>query len=129
MITKRMIAFTIDYTIFWIFFSVYFFGGMSILTNYSEHAQDIFGLILFYSFIPILMSYFGFKDLLFKDQSIGKKIVKIKVVSIESKNIRKAQLISRNLILIYLYPIEVLMLLSSSKRLGDKYAKTNVVEI
>ena len=61
-------------------------------------------------------------------QSIGKKLMKIKVVDAHGKTPNIFKLIIRN-ITICIWPIEAILVLLNKKKLGDRLAGTNIVEL
>jgi uncharacterized RDD family membrane protein YckC len=77
----------------------------------------------------IAMIFIVFRDV-FGGRSIGKRIMKLRVVPTgEGQETASAgALILRNIFVI-IWPIEALLLLSGKDRLGDKVAKTRVVEM
>lgn len=68
-----------------------------------------------------------YKDNLFGNASLGKRILKIKVIKENGDKITVLTSVKRNL-LIVLLPLEVLLIITDNKRLGDMWAKTIVVE-
>ncbi len=69
-----------------------------------------------------------FKDFLFKGQSLGKKIIGIKVVMNDGKPLNLLAALLRAIPLI-LVPIELIMIITQEKRIGDYLAKTKVVSV
>lgn len=78
--------------------------------------------------VIIILILFSIKDLIFKNQSIGKKIMKLEIVNKENEKPNKLILICRNLTL-YIWPLEIILLLIFNKRIGDILFNTQVVEI
>ena len=80
------------------------------------------------SFI-ILVVYILFKDLLFRNASLGKKIFGIVVVDSEGAKPTAKQVILRNISVCFLLYVEAVYILANDEhnRLGDKWAKTKVV--
>ncbi len=81
----------------------------------------------------LLITAIAMIPLIFRDvcggRSIGKRIMKLCVVSAEDPHGASfTALVIRNLFVI-LWPIEALLMLSGSLRLGDRVAKTKVVEM
>ena len=98
MVFKRLTAALIDYIILWIIIVV-FIGIAYLFKNLlSDELVEILGFIFFYFIALFILVYIGLKDLLFQTQSIGKKVMEIKVVSNDNKKITRNQLILRNLI-------------------------------
>lgn len=73
-----------------------------------------------------------FKDMIFGNASIGKKIIKIKVVTMgQNGNINTGKLsalvcLKRAMPLILL-PLELLLIITNNKRMGNMWANTTVV--
>ena len=68
-----------------------------------------------------------FRDNIFGNASIGKKLLKIKVVKVNGEKINLITSLKRN-ILFFLWPVEILLIITDNKRLGDMWAKTIVVK-
>ena len=119
-IRKRIAAFVIDHIIY----SLILVPPFVIFVPFDY----------FYSAFPIFMVIaliaYAFKDI-FNGRSIGKRIFMLHVRNYNDceKTPRLYNLIIRNL-LIFFWPVEFLVLLSDKdkRRLGDKLAKTQVVE-
>ena len=60
--------------------------------------------------------------------AFGKKIVKIKVVDANGNDANWRQHFIRNLLFL-IWPVEAILVLTGNDRLGDKLAKTKVVEL
>lgn len=128
MIFRRVIAYLIDYILLWIIIMLFYFLGSVVLKRLPAETSEIIFLVLFYLAPLFIMVYMSFKDFLFRDASIGKKIMQIHVVSIvDNKKTLSKQLILRNLFGVFLLPIEGILVLSGQRRLGDSYANTAVV--
>ena len=76
----------------------------------------------------IILVSFSMKDLIFKNQSIGKKIMKLEIVNKENEKPNKLILICRNLT-VFIWPLEIILLLIFNKRIGDILFNTQVVEV
>ena len=76
----------------------------------------------------IILVSFSMKDLIFKNQSIGKKIMKLEIVNKENEKPNKFILICRNLT-VFIWPLEIILLLIFNKRIGDILFNTQVVEV
>lgn len=70
-----------------------------------------------------------FKDLIFKNASIGKKIMNLQVVTKDNNKPNVIALILRNIFICYIYPISFILILIFNKSLGDFVFKTKVVEV
>lgn len=118
---KRGIAFLIDYII------VCAVSGVLawIAAATKDSAQVVSGVL---SAIILLLDC----ALLFKDviggQSIGKRVESIKVVLKNGEDADVLRLIARNITFV-IWPIEAILVTMGRERIGDKLAKTKVVEI
>lgn len=124
---KRLLAFFIDYFILCILFAIN--GGMLLCVDTGLIPQDFTKYVLFCGGIILLLIILLFiaKDAI-NGQSIGKKLMKIKVVDAHGKTPNIFKLIIRN-ITIYIWPIEAILVLLNKKKLGDRLAGTNIVEL
>ncbi len=118
---NRIVAFLIDHVIICVLFSLLGIVEMSVKIE-NELLWEIYCIV---ALVP-LCSYF-IKDII-NGQSIGKRIMKIKVVDTNGKKPDLFNLIIRN-ITILIWPVEALLLLMGKKRLGDRLAKTDVIEV
>lgn len=84
------------------------------------------GIVLFVSaavyFLVILL-----KDICLNNASIGKRILKLKVVSATDEDLTFWRYFKRTITLI-LVPVEIILAISKNERIGDIWAKTAVVE-
>ena len=126
----RILAFIIDLLIICCIQSIGFF--YIILTNLDFNTMQINNLE---KLIPnlIMITIISTMILIVKDiikgQSIGKKILKIKIVDLKSdKSPNFLKLIIRNLFIL-VWPIEFLVLINDKKhhRLGDKILGTKII--
>lgn len=129
MIIKRIVAYLIDYIILWILLLL-LVGIGNFITGYLSPTQiEIFVLVGIYIITFTIPIYIAFKDFLFRNASIGKKIMRIHVVSkTGNQMVLSRQLIARNLFGLFLLPIEFILIVFGQTRMGDYYAKTEVVE-
>ena len=67
------------------------------------------------------------KDKVFRSSSIGKKLVKIKVITTHKTKLSFITCLKRNFTL-FIWPVELLLVITKNKRLGDIWAKTEVVD-
>lgn len=109
---KRMLAFFIDTMIAGCIFSSFV---LPVLFEYYH--------LLLIAFVLIYL----LKDIM-KGQSIGKRIAKIKVVNQSGDTPKFSSLIIRNITLV-IWPVEAILVLFGKPRLGDRLAKTMVVDI
>jgi uncharacterized RDD family membrane protein YckC len=129
MIIKRVAAYLIDYIILWILLLL-LIGVGHLITGYLSPTQvEIFVLAGIYFITLTILIYIAFKDHLFRNASIGKKIMRVHVVSTTGNQIvLSRQLVARNLFGLFLLPIEFILIVFGQTRMGDYYAKTKVVE-
>ncbi|MBR5236911.1 MAG: RDD family protein [Clostridia bacterium] len=115
---KRILAFLVDYFASMIILALV--GLFSFLNITNRFWSQLYGILLFFCVFIIC-----FKDI-FAGQSFGKRIMKLKVVSLENKQPNVLVLLIRNITLL-VWPIEVLLVLLDKPRIGDVIAKTKVV--
>ena len=122
---KRLLAVGIDIAILVLVFMIA--NIIPIYDDYIMTARD-FGRSYYIVYgIILLIIEIGFlcKDVI-GGQSIGKKIVHIKVVNEDESKANLLQLIIRN-ITILIWPIEVIILLLGKRKIGDVISKTMIV--
>lgn len=126
MFRKRVLSWLIDYGILIGGFYLYGFIAAFLQNRLEEEILEktvypltIVALIVFYGGIFL-------KDVVHK-RSFGKKIMRLKIEDKDGYEPSFFQLIIRNLTF-FIWPIEVVLLLSSKERIGDKKANTVVVE-
>ena len=68
-----------------------------------------------------------FKDCVFCNGSVGKKIVRLKIVKNDGGPVRTVDRIIRSLGAILTYPVYMILILVAGKHLGDVWSKTEVV--
>lgn len=122
---KRLLAVGIDIAILVLVFMIA--NIIPIYDDYIMTARD-FGRSYYIVYgIILLIIEIGFlcKDVI-GGQSIGKKIVHIKVVNVDESKANLLQLIIRN-ITILIWPIEMIILLLGKRKIGDVISKTMIV--
>ena len=116
---KRILAAIIDFYIICFlssaFICVFTLGEFSITPFF----------IIVYLTISLLLLLF--KDFMFKNTSIGKRIFKLKVAKTDGTNLMIVDVIKRNIPIIILLPVEALLLIINNRRIGDMWAKTSIV--
>ena len=116
---KRILAAIIDFYIICFlssaFICVFTLGEFSITPFF----------IIVYLTISLLLLLF--KDFMFKNTSIGKRIFKLKVAKTDGTNLMIVDVIKRNIPIIILLPVEALLLIINNRRIGDIWAKTSIV--
>lgn len=78
--------------------------------------------------ITIVMILTIFKDLTFRNASIGKKIMKIEIRKRDNKVPTITTIIIRN-ITVAIWPLECILILMKKDRLGDLMCDTKIIEI
>lgn len=71
--------------------------------------------------------FLGFRDAVFKNASVGKRIFKLEVIKNDETELRAIDIAKRNIPLVFLLPVEIFLMLFNDKRIGDIWAKTSVV--
>ena len=121
---RRILAWIIDWNLCGIPALVYAFIFKTITEAQGLKAVYALVFVLFVLSYPVL---FVVRDVLFKGQSIAKRIFKLRVIDIETNELpSNRKLIIRNLFF-FLYPVEFIMLLASDKSLGDMVTNTTIV--
>ena len=118
MFIKRGFAFLIDVMVG---FGVAILSG--VVANYTV-SRGVFLIFILLSLLGV--HYIFYKDM-WNGRSIGKRIVGLKVISSVGTATTKWQLFCRN-ISYYAFPVEAILLLCNQERMGDRLAKTVVVE-
>ncbi|MDD4689335.1 MAG: RDD family protein [Eubacteriales bacterium] len=122
---KRLFAFIIDYM-----FLIIVFVIVNIPQIYVDYVLNgnFFTKAYYITYYIVLSSAFAAyicKDVI-HGKSIGKRLMKIKVLNQKGENPHIWQLIIRN-ITILIWPIEFILFALDKRRIGDIIAKTNVV--
>ncbi len=122
---KRIFAFAIDFLITSLIQAVLMISLImsKIITNQLDISTIPFAIL---GITYISMLYMIFRDC-FGSKSIGKRILKLKIVSIETQE--QAALVKRFVrnITWILGPLEIIYYLLTKKRLGDHISKTKVI--
>jgi len=113
-----MLAGVIDFYVICLLASI--FVGIITLGQFSVTQFSIV-IYLVSCFLLLLV-----KDITFKDASIGKRMLKLKIVRFDGTKVSTVDTIKRNLTILLL-PIEIVLVLTKNKRIGDIIAKTSVI--
>ena len=125
--SKRIGAFIIDFIIIALIYDIPFFIFVMIPILQGNNNATV---IMPRAFLCVFFAYFllVFKDA-FKNGSFGKKIMKLKIIDLETKeDASLGKRILRNITWILSW-MEFIVYLTSNKRIGDILAKTDVVSI
>lgn len=121
---KRFIAFIIDLYIV-TFISMLIWGIITIIAfgtnNLDYYVWYFFNMYILTGYILAL-----FKDLAFKNASIGKKILKLAVLT-DNNNIPSIWVLIFRNILLPLWPLDVIVIFICNKKIEDFIFKTKVV--
>ena len=126
MFRKRILANIIDVMVADVFFcliGIFIFYDEYILIE--DNLDKIYYVIYLICLLLLFISFLG-KDLI-KGQSLGKKIIKIRVVNMRGETPNIFLLFLRN-ITFFIWPMEVFLWLLDKRRIGDIIARTTVVE-
>lgn len=127
---ERFAAFIIDYAVFFCFFLV--FGIL-----FGEERKDSFGFVIT-DFPSLILSFIGFilwpLSEAYSGQTIGKKMMKLKVVNLYEREISTSQAFSRfffGLIDATCMGVGLFVAMSNknNQRIGDLVAKTIVIDL
>ena len=119
---KRMLAGFIDHGVILIVISI----PISIIYEANTKIPEYLFFVVGFS---VYAALFFFRDLVFKNAGIGKKLLGIKIVDkINRKNPGCGKIILRNVILLPILSLELLLLIFNGERIGDILTKTIVIE-
>lgn len=122
---KRIIAMFIDWNLSAIPALLYSLFLLSMAKYFPQ--IFMFGAILFPFFVISLPLIFVYRDVIFKGQSIGKRIFKLKIVDLETNSIPlKSKLIRRN-VFFFVLPVEIILIIIKNQTIGDTITKTTIV--
>ncbi len=115
---KRIIAGVID-------FGIACYAGVFVvqIVSLGKVPVSLFTVILY---LVSTFSFLIFKDLLFKNASVGKKIFNISIVKNNGTKLKVTDVIKRNITIVFLVPIEVCLLMTDNVRLGEKWSQTSI---
>lgn len=125
--SKRIGAFIIDFIIITLIYEIPF--CILVMIPIIQGKTQSVDTILLRSFISTFICYilFVFKDV-FKDGSIGKKVMKLIIIDSETKEPASlGKRILRNVTWLLSW-VEMIVYLVSRKRIGDMLAKTDVAQ-
>ena len=124
--SKRIGAFLIDFIITAMIMNIPFWILVMYPTIKGQQPSDVILRTLISTLIAFL--YLILRDLPSKG-SIGKRILKLKIINSETKELATSkQRFLRNITLLLNW-IEIIAYIITKKRIGDRIAKTEVVEL
>lgn len=124
--SKKIVAFFIDYIVVALIMVIFFFFLVMfpLISGNKMNTFQILSKTLISTYISIL--YLVLSDLP-KNGSLGKKIMKLKIIDVNTKaEATIKQRFVRNIFWL-LAPIEIIFYLFQKKRIGDIVAKTEIV--
>ena len=119
---RRILAFLIDELLVMLFMMLL---SLVPLNMNTDTLGAVWLDLLYYFALLSCMFILIFKDII-GGQSIGKRIMKIKVVDLYDNKPNIFRLILRN-ITIFIWPVEFLLLLLGKRKIGDILAKTEII--
>ena len=123
---KRIIAMFIDWNLSGIPALIYSLLFLSLVNHFPQAVG--FAVIPFPFFVISLPLIFVYRDVIFKGQSIGKRIFKLKIVDLETKNLPlKSKLIRRN-VFFFILPIEIILIIIKNQTIGDMVTNTTIIK-
>lgn len=118
---KRAFALIIDFTPYYVLFFI------AILNIEKIELSDHMPIILVFAFSQF--PYFLLKDLVFRNKSLGKLIMRICIVDKKTKGLPKvSSLIVRN-ISVFIFEFDALVWLVKRESIGDLISDTTVINI
>ena len=121
---RRIVAFYIDMLVYG--FVIIMVVVPLLMLIFNLFVGDIVRNVFVNVFYIIFFISFSFKDLLYKNASVGKKILHLKVVTENNEIPCKKVIILRN-ILDFIWPINFIVLIISGKKIEDWFFKTNII--
>lgn len=124
---KRLIAAYIDMVI--AVFSSLLLVYVLTLGNFNLESPIIFQIISSCLYIVIVVLFIIRKDLVFKNASIGKKILGLKIVDSKNNDILdKKVLVNRNKETLFSFPLYPIYIIISNESVGDEKFKTKIID-
>ncbi len=116
---RRLLAAVID------FYIICFISSALVgIVTLGEFSVSYFSVITYLVVCFLLML---FKDYALKNKSPGKRIFRIKVVKTDGSKPTFWDFLKRSVPVVFLLPVEVLLLIMNNRRIGDIWAGTSVV--
>ena len=117
--SKRLVAVLLDHVV-----CTYVAGFVPAII--LKIVGDDYAVQIVYITLILYAVVVAFKDILFKNASLGKKILGIEVLRKDGTRATARSCVLRNLVFIFLFPVEIILLLNNDERLADKWLDTKV---
>lgn len=130
MLVKRFVAFLIDINI--ILSPYYVWSVIYATKDLADEGIEVKGPALF--LVAVISFLYHFIQEYFWKASIGKRLFKLKVVKIDGSELNKGDIGKRHILdffefyLVLIIPVLMVLIDKKHQRIGDKLAKTTVVE-
>lgn len=117
---KRMIAGLID------FYILCFLASIIVYVFLTQEKKEITLSVISVNMV-LYCFLLLFKDIIFRNASIGKRFLKIEIVKNDKSKFSFTDSLKRTLPLIFLLPLELLLVVIYNQRLGDIWSKSQIV--
>ena len=123
---KRIIAMFIDWNLSGIPALIYSLFFLSLVNLFPQAVG--FAVIPFPFFVISLPLIFVYRDVIFRGQSIGKRILKLKIVDLETRDLPlQSKLIRRN-VFFFILPVEIILIIIKNQTIGDMITNTTIIK-
>ncbi len=123
---RRIIAWIVDWVLLGIPYLVYTAIFMDVFNRPSIH--NIGYILIFMLLVFLYPITFVFRDVIFHDRSVGKRIFGLYVIDKNTYQPASVkQRIIRNL-LFFIYPVDGIVLIATKESIGDKIVNTVVIK-
>lgn len=123
---KRIIAMFIDWNLSGIPTLIYSLFFLSLVNHFPQAVG--FAVIPFPFFVISLPLIFVYRDVIFRGQSIGKRILKLKIVDLETRDLPlQSKLIRRN-VFFFILPVEIILIIIKNHTIGDMITNTTIIK-
>ena len=126
---KRIKALLIDLgTISWLLIIVIFFN-VNVARDVIYVFLGKYAVFVEYFSRVLLIACFVLKDMVYRNQSIGKKKTKIVILDVKKNMPSKMQIFLRNAILLGLFPIEIVLFIFKKRQIATLITFTDVFDL
>ena len=123
---KRIIAMFIDWNLSGIPALIYSLFFLSLVNHFPQAVG--FAVIPFPFFVISLPLIFVYRDVIFRGQSIGKRILKLKIVDLETRDLPlQSKLIRRN-VFFFILLVEIILIIIKNQTIGDMITNTTIIK-